>query len=74
MTQRLPPSKDSPIIIIGAGVFGLSTSIHLAQRSYTNITVFDSTPYDETLYSYFESCDSASSGSLNPPLAKNITK
>ncbi|KAL5091681.1 hypothetical protein Trisim1_002896 [Trichoderma cf. simile WF8] len=61
MTQHLPPSKDSPIIIIGAGVFGLSTSIHLAQRGYTNITVFDSKPYDETLYSYFDSCDSASS-------------
>ncbi|KAJ4859303.1 FAD dependent oxidoreductase domain-containing protein [Trichoderma breve] len=61
MTQHLPPSKDSPIIIVGAGVFGLSTSIHLAQRGYTNITVFDSKPYDETLYSYFDSCDSASS-------------
>ncbi|UKZ80292.1 hypothetical protein TrVFT333_008049 [Trichoderma virens FT-333] len=61
MTQHSPPSKDSPIIIIGAGVFGLSTSIHLAQRGYKNITVFDKKPYHETLYSYFQGCDSASS-------------
>ncbi|KAM0464945.1 hypothetical protein ACHAPV_001936 [Trichoderma viride] len=56
-----PPAKDSPIIIVGAGIFGLSTSIHLAQRGYTNITVFDKQPYHETLYSYGAGCDSASS-------------
>ncbi|RFU73312.1 fad dependent oxidoreductase [Trichoderma arundinaceum] len=59
MTSR--PSKDSPIIIIGAGIFGLSTSLHLAQRGYRNITVFDKQPYHETLYSYSRGCDSASS-------------
>ncbi|KAL7944179.1 FAD dependent oxidoreductase [Trichoderma barbatum] len=57
----MTPSKDSPIAIIGAGIFGLSTSIHLAQRGYKNITVFDKQPYHETLYSYFRGCDSASS-------------
>ncbi|KAL6910152.1 FAD dependent oxidoreductase [Trichoderma evansii] len=61
MTSAPPPTKDSPIIIVGAGIFGLSTSIHLAQRGYTNITVFDKQPYHETLYSYSRGCDSASS-------------
>ncbi|KAL7929662.1 FAD dependent oxidoreductase [Trichoderma chlorosporum] len=61
MTQQLPPSKDSPIIIVGAGIFGLSTSIHLAQRGYTNVTVFDKKPYHAILYSYSRGCDSASS-------------
>ncbi|KAL7921840.1 FAD dependent oxidoreductase [Trichoderma austrokoningii] len=56
-----PPTKDSPIIVVGAGIFGLSTSIHLAQRGYTNITVLDKQPYHETLYSYDAGCDSASS-------------
>ncbi|PNP38893.1 hypothetical protein TGAMA5MH_09117 [Trichoderma gamsii] len=61
MASTSPPAKNSPIIIVGAGIFGLSTSIHLAQRGYTNITVFDKQPYHETLYSYDAGCDSASS-------------
>ncbi|TVY49053.1 L-saccharopine oxidase [Lachnellula occidentalis] len=36
-----PISKDSSILIVGAGVFGLSTALHLAQDGYTNITVLD---------------------------------
>ncbi|KAM0257366.1 hypothetical protein ACHAQJ_004454 [Trichoderma viride] len=61
MASPSPPAKDSPIIIVGAGIFGLSTSLHLAQRGYKNITVFDKQPYHETLYSYSDGCDSASS-------------
>ncbi|KAI1113326.1 FAD dependent oxidoreductase [Nemania sp. NC0429] len=34
-------SKSEPIIIVGAGAFGLSTALHLAQAGYDNITVFD---------------------------------
>ncbi|KAL4896847.1 FAD dependent oxidoreductase [Aspergillus ambiguus] len=34
-------SKDTPIAIVGAGAFGLSTAWHLLQSGYTNITVFD---------------------------------
>ena len=55
-----PPRKDDAINIIGAGVFGLSTALHLAKRGYTNVTVFDKQPYDKTLYSYFKGCDAAS--------------
>jgi len=36
-----PLSKESSILIVGAGVFGLSTALHLAQDGYTNITVLD---------------------------------
>ncbi|KAL4966570.1 FAD dependent oxidoreductase [Aspergillus stella-maris] len=54
------PSKQDPIIIVGAGIFGLSTALHLARRGYKDVTVFDKQPYDETLYSYLKGCDAAS--------------
>ncbi|KAF7552684.1 hypothetical protein G7Z17_g4157 [Cylindrodendrum hubeiense] len=60
MTAISPPSKTDPVVIVGAGIFGLSTAIHLAQRGYTKVTVFDRQPYEKTLYSYTEGCDAAS--------------
>lgn len=36
-----PPAKSDPIIIVGAGVFGLSTALELATRGYADITVLD---------------------------------
>ena len=33
--------KSAPIAIIGAGVFGLSTALQLANDGYTDITVFE---------------------------------
>lgn len=56
------PDKTEPIAIIGAGIFGLSTAIHLALRGYTNVTIFDKQPYEKTLYNYLEGCDGASAG------------
>lgn len=42
MTSRPPPpSKSSAILIVGAGVFGLSTALELSRRGYTNVTVLD---------------------------------
>lgn len=35
------PSKSAPIVIIGAGVFGLSTALQLANDGYTDITVLE---------------------------------
>ncbi|KJK60825.1 solA [Aspergillus parasiticus SU-1] len=52
--------KQSPIVIVGAGVFGLSSAIHLAKRGFTDITVFDRQPYHETLYDFDKGCDAAS--------------
>ncbi|KAL1625440.1 hypothetical protein SLS54_003532 [Diplodia seriata] len=33
--------KDEPIIVIGAGAFGLSTVLHLSRAGYTNISVYE---------------------------------
>ncbi|KAH8691443.1 putative sarcosine oxidase [Talaromyces proteolyticus] len=38
-------SKDSSILIIGAGTFGTSTAFHLAKRGYTNIVCIDRHPW-----------------------------
>ena len=56
-------SPNDPIVILGAGVFGLSTALHLAQRGFKNVTVLDKQDYDESLYSYDNGCDAASAGS-----------
>ncbi|GCB27461.1 L-pipecolate oxidase [Aspergillus awamori] len=55
-----PLDKTAPIAIVGAGVFGLSSAIHLVRRGYRNVTVFDRQPYHETLYDFDRGCDAAS--------------
>ncbi|KAK2690678.1 hypothetical protein QWA68_010503 [Fusarium oxysporum] len=46
MARRVAPlNKDSSILIIGAGTFGISTAYHLAKRGYTNITCIDRHPW-----------------------------
>jgi sarcosine oxidase/L-pipecolate oxidase len=57
-------SKSSPIVVVGAGVFGLSTALHLAERGYTNVKVLDKQPYHESQYSYDKGCDAASAGKM----------
>jgi succinate dehydrogenase/fumarate reductase flavoprotein subunit len=61
MTSNLS-SKSARIVIVGAGVFGLSTAIHLAERGYTNVKVLDKQPYHDSQYSYNKGCDAASAG------------
>ncbi|KAL2680973.1 hypothetical protein Neosp_008576 [[Neocosmospora] mangrovei] len=56
-------SPDSSIIIVGAGVFGLSSALHLQQRGYRNIKIFDKQDYHASEYSPFNGGDSASSDS-----------
>ncbi|KAI7482658.1 nucleotide-binding domain-containing protein [Hortaea werneckii] len=51
---------DAKIVIVGAGVFGLSTALHLVKRGYTNIHVFDKQPYDKNGYAYLQGADGAS--------------
>ncbi|KAJ4141698.1 hypothetical protein NW768_000914 [Fusarium equiseti] len=41
MTSRKPVAKNESIVIVGAGVFGLSTALELSKRGYKNITVLD---------------------------------
>ncbi|ORY21109.1 FAD dependent oxidoreductase [Naematelia encephala] len=52
------PSQS--ILIIGAGVFGLSTAIHLAKRGYKDVTVIDRQPFDKNFYHPDDGCDGAS--------------
>lgn len=68
--KALSPAKSDAIIIVGAGIFGLSTAIHLAQRGYRNVTIFDRQPYEKTLYSYTQGCDAASAG--QPPTVPTL--
>jgi glycine/D-amino acid oxidase-like deaminating enzyme len=35
------PSSKPVVVIVGAGVFGLSTAYHLLERGYTEVTVLD---------------------------------
>lgn len=51
---------DSKIIIVGGGVFGLSTALWLARSGYENITVFDRCPLDKKHYDPSDGCDRAS--------------
>ncbi|KKZ63351.1 hypothetical protein EMCG_02352 [[Emmonsia] crescens] len=53
-------NKNSPVAIVGAGIFGLSSAVHLAQRGFTNITIFDKQPYHKSKYSFDDGCDAAS--------------
>lgn len=53
--------KSDKILIIGAGVYGLSTTLELLKRGYTNVHLFDKNEYFSQGYSYFKGCDSASS-------------
>ncbi|CAI7635823.1 unnamed protein product [Penicillium pancosmium] len=57
--EQMMEQKGS-VIVVGAGIFGLSTALHLSRRGYS-VTVFDKQPYDESRYSYFKGADSASS-------------
>ncbi|WVR08369.1 hypothetical protein IAU60_005424 [Kwoniella sp. DSM 27419] len=49
--------QDQRIIIVGAGVFGLSTALHLTDR---DVTIFDHQPYHENAYDPAKGCDGAS--------------
>ncbi|KAH7168160.1 FAD dependent oxidoreductase [Fusarium sp. MPI-SDFR-AT-0072] len=41
MAPRDPPSKEKSIIIVGAGVFGLTTALELKKLGYQHVTVLD---------------------------------
>lgn len=60
MPSRPPKGNDSRILIIGAGVFGLTTTLHLARRGYKDIHLFDPQPYHRNDYRCDAGCDAAS--------------
>lgn len=51
---------ESRVIIVGAGVFGLSTALWIARSGYKNVTVFDRRAFDQTYYNPANGCDGAS--------------
>ncbi|KAJ0330534.1 hypothetical protein COL922a_012432 [Colletotrichum nupharicola] len=53
-------SLDQKIIIIGAGVFGLSTALWIARGGYKDITIFDRCAFDKNFYDPSNGCDGAS--------------
>lgn len=52
--------RSDKIVIVGAGIFGLSTALHLLKRGYTNVHVFDYQTYNENSYACAAGCDAAS--------------
>lgn len=57
-------AKDSKIIIVGSGVFGLSSALHLIKNGFNNIEIYDRTDYEKEKYSPLLASDSAS-GDIN---------
>lgn len=53
-------AHDSKIIIVGAGVFGLSTALWLARSGYKDITIFDRCDVNKNKYNPSDGCDGAS--------------
>ncbi|KAK3651112.1 hypothetical protein LTR56_005876 [Elasticomyces elasticus] len=58
--RTMTVTKDSKIIIVGAGVFGLTTALHLSQRGYSNVHIFDRQPYNQNRYAVSLGADAAS--------------
>ncbi|OGE50367.1 hypothetical protein PENARI_c017G11325 [Penicillium arizonense] len=51
---------ESRVIIVGGGVFGLSTALWLARGGYKNVTIFDRCSFDKNHYNPSNGCDGAS--------------
>lgn len=57
--------KNKKIIIVGAGVFGVSTAYHLAKSGYKDITLMDKQPYETNFYESAENTADAASSDLS---------
>ncbi|CAG8021745.1 unnamed protein product [Penicillium salamii] len=53
-------TPDSRVIIVGGGVFGLSTALWLARGGYKDVTIFDRCNFDTNFYNPADGCDGAS--------------
>ncbi|KAJ5569878.1 uncharacterized protein N7459_009308 [Penicillium hispanicum] len=53
-------TSESRVIIVGGGVFGLSTALWLARGGYKNVTIFDRCDFKKTNYNPADGCDGAS--------------
>ncbi|CAG8207395.1 unnamed protein product [Penicillium salamii] len=57
---RKMSTPDSRVIIVGGGVFGLSTALWLARGGYKDVTIFDRCNFDTNFYNPADGCDGAS--------------
>ena len=53
-------SLHSRIIIVGSGVFGLTSALHLAKAGYTDISIYDRLDLLELGYTFENGADTAS--------------
>lgn len=53
-------TPNSRVVIVGGGVFGLSTALWLAHSGYQDVTIFDRCSFDKTFYNPADGCDGAS--------------
>lgn len=53
-------TKDSKIILVGSGVFGLSNALFLASNGYKNVTVFDRLDLKKNNFTLLKGADTAS--------------
>lgn len=44
-------AKDSPVIIVGGGAWGLSSALHMSRAGYSNITVYERAEQIPSIYS-----------------------
>ncbi|KZO96376.1 FAD dependent oxidoreductase [Calocera viscosa TUFC12733] len=56
----MPDLTKSRVVVVGAGVFGLSTAWHLSKKGYTDVTVLDGQDLPSQHYSPDEGSKSAS--------------
>ncbi|EGV60909.1 FAD dependent oxidoreductase [Yamadazyma tenuis] len=57
-------SREAKILVVGSGVFGLSSALNLVQNGYKNIEIFDRINHDKTKYNPLNGSDCAS-GDIN---------
>ncbi|OQD74928.1 hypothetical protein PENDEC_c009G00674 [Penicillium decumbens] len=53
-------TPESRVIIVGGGVFGLSTALWLAKGGYKDVTIFDRCEFEKNFYDPSNGCDGAS--------------
>jgi len=53
-------TPKSRVIIVGGGVFGLSTALWLAKGGYKDVTIFDRCELEKNFYDPSNGCDGAS--------------
>ncbi|OQE75587.1 hypothetical protein PENNAL_c0073G09655 [Penicillium nalgiovense] len=53
-------TPESRVIIVGGGVFGLSTALWLARGGYKDVTIFDRCNFNTNYYNPADGCDGAS--------------